>query len=242
MGWGHRDYGRNPLPRHADPGTNYTVLLQGKINLGINAKIVTVRAPIICIIDTDCEFSISQARREDVEILVWVWAGRSIHESLRPTRGGHLIFPLNSTSIEGIKDIHARCRREVSIADAEVLSTFPPLRALMEAEIKRGIAPVAPAADARFALALAWMRNNLSIHAPVPALCDYLGMSRRTLHRFFITATGSSPALYFRALKLQEAGRLIKSEGWQLKAAAYHLGYSHPNDLSRALSRANPKS
>jgi hypothetical protein len=27
----------------------------------------------------------------------------------------------------------------------------------------------------------------------------------------------------------------VEKDGWQVKAAAYHLGYRHPNDLSRAL-------
>ena len=36
-------------------------------------------------------------------------------------------------------------------------------------------------------------------------------------------------------MKKQEALRLIEREGWQVKAVAFHLGYKHPNDLSRAL-------
>ena len=79
------------------------------------------------------------------------------------------------------------------------------------------------------------MMNNLSIHTPVPALCDYLGMSPSALHRFFRSQAGLSPGAYFRKLKWKEARRLVEKEGWQVKAAAYHLGYRHPNDLSRAL-------
>jgi AraC-like DNA-binding protein len=80
------------------------------------------------------------------------------------------------------------------------------------------------------------MSNNLPIHAPVPALCDYLRMSPSTLHRFFLEQTGTSPGRFFRKMKTEEARRLIRDEGWQVKAAAWHLGYQHANDLSRALS------
>jgi AraC-like DNA-binding protein len=80
------------------------------------------------------------------------------------------------------------------------------------------------------------MAGNLAIHAPVPALCDYLRMSPSTLHRFFRARTGLSPGAYFRQVKTDEARRLIREQGWQVKAVAYHLGYRHANDLSRALS------
>lgn len=47
-----------------------------------------------------------------------------------------------------------------------------------------------------------------------------------------------SPGAVHRQLRIQEAQRLIEDEGWQVKQAAYRLGYRHANDLSRALSRA----
>jgi AraC-like DNA-binding protein len=61
-------------------------------------------------------------------------------------------------------------------------------------------------------------------------------VSPSTLHRFFRAQTGMAPGAYFRKIKAEEARRLIHEEGWQVKAAAYHLGYRHPNDLSRALA------
>ena len=45
-----------------------------------------------------------------------------------------------------------------------------------------------------------------------------------------------APGAFFRQLKMDEARRLIREEGWQVKAVAYHLGYRHANDLSRALA------
>lgn len=63
-------------------------------------------------------------------------------------------------------------------------------------------------------------------------------MSASTLRRLLLERTGLAPGTHFRALKLREAKRLIQEERWPVKAAAYHLGYSHPNDLSRALRRS----
>ncbi len=80
-----------------------------------------------------------------------------------------------------------------------------------------------------------WIGANLAIHAPIPALCDYLRMSPSTLNRFFMKQAGVSPGAYFRAAKKAEAMRLIQNEGWPVKTTAYHLGYRNATDLSRAL-------
>jgi AraC-like DNA-binding protein len=132
--------------------------------------------------------------------------------------------------------LHARSRTEVARADHYLPRTLAALRELVEVEILRASREFAATEDFRWKLANAWMMKNLAVHATVPALCDYLRMSPNTLHRFFKKRTGLSPGTYFRLLKLTEARRLIYDEQWQVKAAAYHLGYRHPNDLSRALS------
>lgn len=65
------------------------------------------------------------------------------------------------------------------------------------------------------------------------------GLFRRLLRGAQASPGGDvqdSPGAYFRKLKVEEAVRLIRDEGWQVKQVAYHLGYRHPNDLSRALA------
>ena len=135
-----------------------------------------------------------------------------------------------------LRDLHARCADEVALADSQLPRTLAALRELLEVEILRA-SRAAPAEDEmRWKLATAWMAGNLAMHAPVPALCDYLRMSPSTLHRFFRARCGMAPGAFFRQLKMDEARRLIREEGWQVKAVAYHLGYRHANDLSRALA------
>jgi AraC-like DNA-binding protein len=142
---------------------------------------------------------------------------------------------LKETSLKALKQLHDRCHKEIASPDSLLPSTLNALRQLLEIEIHRASWPLEVTGDLRWELAQSWMMNNLSIHTPVPSLCDYLGMSPSGLHRFFRTQVQTSPGSYFRKLKREEACRLIESEGWQVKAAAYHLGYRHPNDLSRAL-------
>jgi len=235
LGWGQRDFASDPLPVHYDHGTNYFVLLRGEIVVAAGETMQTVRAPAALLVDPNCAFGIHQTIANPVEILVWVWRDRPELPELRPQQGNFVILPLNQGPLESLVNLHVQCRNEVSRADACLPRTLVAMRTLMEVEILRASHPTPATGDVRWSLTHAWLCNNLAIRATVPALCDYLRMSPSTLHRFFLHQTGTSPGTYFRQLKLNEARRLIHEMGWQVKAAAYHLGYRHPNDLSRAL-------
>jgi AraC-like DNA-binding protein len=236
LGWGQRDFASDPLAMHYDLGTNYYVLLKGEIEVVTEFERRVVRGPVALMFDPDCAFGIRQSKRETVQVLVWIWQGSPVLPELRPAAGGFLALALRAGLLDALTDSHVRCRNEVALADHQLPRTLAALRELLEVEILRAN-QAAPAEDEmRWKLAKAWMAGNLAIHAPVPALCDYLRMSPSTLHRFFRAQTGMSPGSYFRQAKMQEARRLIRDEGWQVKAVAYHLGYKHPNDLSRALA------
>lgn len=242
LGWGQRDFAKDPLAIHRDLGTNYYVVLEGEIVVSTELSTQIARGPMALLFDPACAFGISQSKQSTVEILVWIWQGPPVLAELRPEPDGLLALNLRQTSVAALTDLHTRCRNEVALADAQLPRTLAALRELLEVEILRGN-HAAPAEDEmRWRLAHAWMAGNLAIHAPVPALCDYLRMSPSTLHRFFRAQTGLAPGAYFRRVKTEQARRLIHDEGWQVKAAAYHLGYRHPNDLSRALSQGAAKS
>jgi len=188
------------------------------------------------LIDSECAFSITQSSRARVEILVWIWQGRPLTAELCPAPGSYSAVPLRKDRIASLVALHTRCRDEVALADGCLNRTLLALRELIEVEILRSSRATPQTTDTRWTLTRTWMTANLSINSPVPALCDYLRMSPSTLHRFFARQTGQSLGAYFRNLKMQEALRLIRDEKWQVKEAAYHLGYQHPNDLSRALA------
>lgn len=236
LGWGQRDFAKDPLAIHYDLGTNYYLLLSGEVILTTEFSTQVVRGPVALLFDSACAFGITQPKKEKVEILVWIWQGLPVLPDLRPEPGGFLALPLRNRSLDALTELHSRCRNEVALADGQLPRALGALRELLEVEIHRA-SQSAPAEDEmRWMLARAWMAGNLAIHAPVPALCDYLRMSPSTLHRFFRARTALSPGAYFRGIKLDEARRLIREEGWQVKAVAYHLGYRHANDLSRALA------
>ena len=238
LGWGRRDFAQNPLPIHYDRGTNYFILVSGEIVLSAGSEKIILQGPTAILIDSDCQFGITQNRKENVNVLVWVWKDRPQLSELELSEGAYLTLGLRGNSLDALKELHTRCRKEIAMSDSSLPSTLNALRQLLEVEILRASRTAVVTGDLRWELAHSWMLSNLSIHTPVPALCDYLGMSPSALHRFFWSQAQLSPGAYFRKLKWDEARRLIQAEGWQVKAVAYHLGYQHPNDLSRALKEA----
>ena len=236
LGWGQRDFAKEPLAMHYDLGTNYYVVLNGEIEVVTELASQVMRGPVALLFDSGCAFGISQSQRAKVEILVWIWQGQPVLAELHPEPGGFSYFPLLARSVGSLTGLHARCRDEVALADGQLPSTLAALRELLEVEILRGGQAASGGDEVRWRLACAWMLGNLAMHAPVPALCDYLRMSPSTLHRFFRAQAGLSPGAYFRRVKMDEARRLIHREGWQVKSVAHHLGYRHANDLSRAMA------
>jgi AraC-like DNA-binding protein len=235
LGWGMRDYLHDPLVVHFDRGADYHILLRGEIVIKAGNYEQTVRGPAALIFNPNFPFGIRQKTKQRTEVLVWIWQGRPRLRELRPPNDRFLALDLGERPLSSLIDLHVRCRNEVSRADTHLPQTLRALRGLVEVEILRASGASAATSDIRLDLAISWMKNNFSISAPIPALCDYLGMSASTLHRFFRSQVGHAPGVYFRDLKIHEARRLIQEEGWQVKAAAYHLGYNHPNDLSRSM-------
>ncbi len=234
LGWGHRDFLTHPLLFHYDLGSNFYILLSGEIEVETVNGLRAVSSPAIVIVPEGTAFGLRQKQTRAVEILVWVWRGRPAAELVRDRQTVRII-PVSAKAIDVFKQLHILCRREVVLADDQLASTLPSLRCLLEAEIARVVSSSGASKDLRWELVESWVANNLSIHNPVSSLCDYLGLAPSTLHRLFYRKTGQPPGAFFRKIKIQEAVRLIEREGWQVKATAYHLGYRHPNDLTRAL-------
>lgn len=70
----------------------------------------------------------------------------------------------------------------------------------------------------------------------IEELAEHVGMSPASLHRHFRSATAMSPLQYQKALRLQEARRLIAS-GREVAAAAYTVGYESASQFSREYAR-----
>lgn len=237
LGWGKRDFSRFPVSKHYDIGTTFYLVTKGDIILTAAGNEHHITTPCACIVDKECLFGVGSGRSASVEILVWVWRDPPLLAELKPAAASARLLPLQPDSLPRILELHRHCRDEVARTDASISLTLSALRTLVEVALARaGRAPQAED-ELQWERVRSWINSNLAIHAPIPALCDYLRMSPSTLNRFFMKHAGIAPGSYFRTAKKQEALRLIQSEGWTVKTTAFHLGYRHATDLSRALAK-----
>jgi transcriptional regulator GlxA family with amidase domain len=82
---------------------------------------------------------------------------------------------------------------------------------------------------------LDWMQNNLDRPLDVPALAARAGLGERNFYRRFFAATGSSPAHFVEALRL-EAARMLVDGDLPLKSVAARVGLT-PIRLNNAFER-----
>ena len=237
LGWGSRDFTRFPVARHYDIGTSFYLVTKGDITLTAAGTAHRIVAPCACIIDKECLSGVTGGRSTSVEILVWIWRDPPTGAELKPAPGGVRLLPLRPDALPRLFELHQHCRDEVARTDAAITRTLSALRTLVEVELGRASRAPQLEIDPQWERVRSWISSNLAIHAPIPALCDYLRMSPSTLNRFFMKQAGMAPGAYFRAAKKQEALRLIQNEGWTVKTTAFHLGYRHATDLSRALAK-----
>ena len=61
---------------------------------------------------------------------------------------------------------------------------------------------------------------------------------RNPLHRHFRSVTAMSPLQYQKQIRLQEARRLLFTEGRDAATVAFQVGYASPSQFSREYHRA----
>lgn len=86
--------------------------------------------------------------------------------------------------------------------------------------------------------ALHWLRHHYAEPVSVEALAEVAGMSASAFHQHFKTVTGLSPLRYRSQLRVQEARRLMISEGLDAATAGFQVGYGSPSQFSREYARA----
>lgn len=140
--------------------------------------------------------------------------------------------------------IHDLCRREV-LRGEPTPEYIEGCRMIFEETLRREVldpgnhqAPVSELVR----LADAWMMAHLDSREPVARLCDYLNLSQSSLYRRYRQEVGRSPLERFQQLRMDEAKRLLSLGGTTVKEVAFHLGYAHFNDLSRAYRKHFGKS
>jgi AraC-like DNA-binding protein len=89
----------------------------------------------------------------------------------------------------------------------------------------------------RVTRAIDWLNRNYAKPLHIDELAGYVNLSSSTLHHRFKAVTAMSPLQYQKQLRLQEARRLMLSEGMDVCAAGFEVGYASPSQFSREYSR-----
>ena len=103
-------------------------------------------------------------------------------------------------------------------------SQFSPL---LQAQVK---------AENPFSDLIGWIHTNLDASLDVPAMAARVGLTERTFHRKFVSATGETPARFVEMARL-DAARMLLSRGLSLKSVAAQVGLYPTTRFSDAFER-----
>lgn len=89
----------------------------------------------------------------------------------------------------------------------------------------------------RVARAIDWLKMHYAQALHIDELAALVQMSPSSLHHHFRRLTSMSPLQYQKSLRLNEARRLMLSDGADAATAAFRVGYESPSQFSREYSR-----
>lgn len=85
----------------------------------------------------------------------------------------------------------------------------------------------------RIADAVSWLAENIAEPMNVDDLAKRVNLSVSSFHQHFKRVTALSPLQYQKALRLQEARRLMLTEQYDAASAARVVGHVSPSQFSR---------
>lgn len=142
--------------------------------------------------------------------------------------------------------LDAACRLVALLGDSKDASILAPLveRELLWRLLRGPAGPLLrhiASADTRLARidqAITWLRRHFAENVSIENLTEITAMSPSAFHQHFRTVTGLSPLRYRTRLRLQEARRLMLTEGLEAADAAFQVGYNSPSQFSREYRQA----
>lgn len=84
---------------------------------------------------------------------------------------------------------------------------------------------------------LQYMQANLNQPPTLSTLCNHFSISKSYLCRIFREAVGDSPVDFWIALKIKEAKKLIREDGYNITQISDQLGYTSIHHFTRMFKR-----
>jgi AraC-like DNA-binding protein len=85
--------------------------------------------------------------------------------------------------------------------------------------------------------AIEHIRRELKQSLAMSDLAKLAGMSTSSFYKHFNSIAATSSLQYQKDLRLLEARRLLRTEGYTVSGAAYEVGYESPTQFSREYAR-----
>jgi len=85
----------------------------------------------------------------------------------------------------------------------------------------------------RISRAIKYLRENFDKPLRIESVARSVGMSASSFHHHFKAVTGMSPLQFQKQIRLQEARRLMLSEGLDAASAGFNVGYEDPSYFNR---------
>jgi AraC-like DNA-binding protein len=235
LAWGHRFFGRHPIPLSRHDGWLYVAVRRGKPTLLLENQKVSLEPGDVVIIDPECATGWTSNLNHCASLLVWMWRSPPGNQIPRPLTSELLRWKINAANMRTLEQIHAGCRGEVEKLDEWAKPSLEHLRLHLDVALARSrkVKQQPPPSAMRLELAIRWMRQHLTTRDPVSSVCDYLQISSSTLHRVFLNYLKESPSSHHQRLRMERAQGLLNAS-IPVKEVAYDLGYRYPNDFSRA--------
>jgi len=240
LSWGWRNYGRHPIPISRHMGWTYQLVIGGQAVLNIGDKAHILKSGALAIIGPSCPNGWGGlAKTGRCRIFNWIWRDPPLFGSLRPEPEGFKILRTTGESARRVELLHGETRGEIRFSDEGAAHSLHALRIRLDVLLDRmcGRQKVRASPERKVKHALAWLEMHPEELRPVSALSDYLQVSPATLNRLFRNELGRNVREAAYATRMETAKTMLEKSDIPVKEVAFKLGYTHPNDFTRAYSR-----
>ncbi len=240
LSWGWRNYGSHPVPVSCHMGWTYQLVLSGRAVLNVAGTLHVLQSGSLAMIAPSCPNGWNGFSKTDrCRIFNWIWRDPPLFESLRPDSEGFKILCVPVEAARRMAELHQETRAEIRFSDEEAAPSLHALRIRLDTLLSRMCGRTALRATSKMKVkyALAWLKKHPEELRPVSALSDYLQVSPATLNRLFQGEMNQSVLKIAYAMRMKTARMFLIKNSMPVKEIAFKLGYSYPNDFSRAYSR-----
>jgi AraC-like DNA-binding protein len=237
---------------HALQQAAVCILAQGAKSIGIGDSIYEYRAAQVAVFSIDVPVAVQVTRAAPAEpylVLrialdpekVSTLAGKVYPHGLPQVSDGPTVYIDDADA--AIVDAAIRLLKAIAQpADAELLASFAVdeiIVRLLRSPMGARMAQMGQTQSSlqKIARAVSWLRTNYERPVDIEELASLVNVSVSSFHRQFKAVTSMSPLQYQKALRLQEARRLMLTTRVDAASASRRVGYVSASQFSREYAR-----